>query len=107
MRIAAPADSLAGMGSPTFRLHHPDRGLPATPVVVSVPHAGTLVPDEDAALLAISGNALLRDADLHVDRLVEGATRHGVVVVEALVSRYIVDINRAPDDVDREVCPEV
>jgi N-formylglutamate deformylase len=95
------------MSAPTFRLHHPDRGLPATPVVVSVPHAGTLVPDEDAALLAISGNALLRDADLHVDRLVDGVTRHGVVVVEALVSRYIVDINRAPDDVDREVCPEV
>lgn len=95
------------MSGPTFRLHHPDRGLSATPVVVSVPHAGTIVPDEDAALLAISGNALLRDADLHVDRLVDGVTRHGVVVVEALVSRYIVDINRAPDDVDREVCPEV
>jgi N-formylglutamate amidohydrolase len=95
------------MAPPTFRLHHPDRALPATPVVVSVPHAGTLVPDEDAGLLAISGQALLRDADLHVERLVDGVTRHGVVVVEALVSRYIVDINRAPDDVDREVCPEV
>lgn len=76
-------------------------------MVVSVPHAGTLVPDEDAAVLALSGQALLRDADLHVEKLVNGVTRHGVVVVEALVSRYIVDINRAPDDVDREVCPEL
>jgi N-formylglutamate amidohydrolase len=107
MRFAALADSVPLMATPTFRLHHGGGGLPATPVVVSVPHAGTLVPDEDAAVLAISGNALLRDADLHVDRLVDGVTRHGVVVVEALVSRYIVDINRAPDDVDREVCPEV
>jgi N-formylglutamate deformylase len=95
------------MTASTFRLHHPDRGQTATPVVVSVPHAGTLVPDEDAAVLALSGQALLRDADLHVEKLVEGITRHGVVVIEALVSRYIVDINRAPDDVDREVCPEL
>ncbi len=90
----------------TLRVHHPPREAAATPVVVSVPHAGTWVPDVDAALLALSGDDLLRDADLHVEKLVDGVTRHGVVVVEAKVSRYIVDVNRAPDDVDREVCPE-
>ncbi len=90
----------------TFRVHHPPREAIATPVVISVPHAGTWVPDVDAALLALSGNDLLRDADLHVEKLVEGVVRHGVIVVEAKVSRYIVDVNRAPDDVDRDVCPD-
>lgn len=103
---AFPTDTLKAMTAPTFRLHHPPSDRQATPVVVSVPHAGTLVPDEDAAVLAISGQALLRDADLHVEKLVSGVNALGVVVVEALVSRYVVDINRAPDDVDREVCPE-
>lgn len=107
MRAEAATASLGTMVAETFRLHVPDRLTAVAPVVVSVPHAGTLVPDDDAALLAISGDALLRDADLFVNRLVEGVGRTGVAVVEALVSRYIVDLNRAPDDVDREVCPEL
>ena len=77
------------------------------PVVVSVPHAGTLVPEEDLPLLGISGTALLKDADLHVDQLARALPRLGVPVVEALVSRYVLDVNRAPDDVDRDVCPEL
>lgn len=78
-----------------------------TPLVVSVPHAGTQVPREDAPLLALEGNALLRDADLFVDRLIVdgGVPTLGVPVLRALVSRYVLDVNRAPDDVDREVCP--
>ena len=77
------------------------------PVVVSVPHAGTLIPDEDLPLLGISGTALLKDADLHVNLLARALPSLGVPVVEALVSRYVLDVNRAPDDVDREVCPEI
>lgn len=76
-----------------------------SPLVVSVPHAGTDVPSEDAPLLALEGNALLRDADLFVDRLAAGVPALGVPVLRALVSRYVLDVNRAPDDVDREVCP--
>ena len=77
------------------------------PVVVSVPHAGVVVPDEDLALLGISGNALLKDADLHVEKLALRLPLLGVPVVQALVSRYVLDVNRAPDDVDRDVCPEL
>ena len=78
-----------------------------SPLVVSVPHAGTMVPVEDAPLLALEGQALLRDADLFVDRLCRDVPAQGVPVVRALVSRYVLDVNRAPDDVDREVCPTV
>jgi N-formylglutamate amidohydrolase len=70
-------------------------------LVVSVPHAGTAVPVEDAPLVAVEGQALLRDADLYVDRLCAGLPS---LVVRALVSRYVLDVNRAPDDVDRDVC---
>jgi len=78
-----------------------------SPLVVSVPHAGTAVPVEDAPLLALEGPALLRDADLFVDRLCRDVPGHGVPLVRALVSRYVLDVNRAPDDVDREWCPSL
>lgn len=94
------------MTTSTFQLH-PAVGADDSPVVVSVPHAGLVVPDEDRALLALSGNALQRDADLHVDKLVAGVPALGVTVVVARVSRYVLDVNRAPDDVDREACPEI
>lgn len=77
------------------------------PLVVSVPHAGTWVPPDDAPLVALEPVALLRDADLHVDRLCAGVPALGVPVVRAHVSRYVLDVNRAPDDVDREVCADI
>lgn len=76
-------------------------------VLVSVPHAGLVVPDEDRAVLALAGRALERDADLHVDKLVQGLPALGVPCVVAQVSRYVVDVNRAPDDVDKDVCPDI
>jgi N-formylglutamate amidohydrolase len=77
-----------------------------SPLVVSVPHAGTLIPAEDAPLLALEGPALLRDADLFVDRLCGDVPALGVTLVRARVSRYVLDVNRAPDDVDRDVCAD-
>ncbi len=84
-----------------------DQAAPASPLVVSVPHAGTHVPAVDAPLLRASGAALLRDADALVDRLFERAPALGAPLVVARVSRYVLDLNRAPDDVDLEVCPEL
>jgi N-formylglutamate amidohydrolase len=77
-----------------------------SPLVVSGPHAGTLIPAEDAPLLALEGPALLRDADLFVDRLCGDVPALGVTLVRARVSRYVLDVNRAPDDVDRDVCAD-
>jgi N-formylglutamate amidohydrolase len=79
----------------------------AGPVVVSIPHAGLEVPAEDADVLAISGRGLLRDADLHVEKLASGIPALGVPVVVGQVSRYVLDLNRSPDDVDADVCPAV
>lgn len=93
----------------TFELRLPPgaASVPASPLVVSVPHAGTDVPAIDAPLLRASGAALWRDADALVDRLFARAPALGAPLVVARVSRYVLDINRAPDDVDLEVCPEL
>jgi N-formylglutamate deformylase len=75
---------------------------PSTPVVVSVPHAGTetlgftdsLVPTLDVRC----------DADLYVDELYDGAPQGAFV--RARLSRFVCDLNRAPDDVSARAVPE-
>lgn len=67
------------------------------PVVISVPHAGTYIP---AGLKPrFTQNArLLHDTDWHVDRLYDFALSMDVTFVMATHSRYVVDLNRSPDD---------
>jgi N-formylglutamate deformylase len=78
-----------------------------TPLVVSVPHAGVLVPDEDRALVGADERTLLRDADLFVDRLWARAPRCGAALLVATHSRFVLDLNRSPHDVDEDVCAEL
>jgi N-formylglutamate deformylase len=70
------------------------------PVLVEVPHAGISVPSEVASELCAPDDALLRDADLHVDKLYANAPRLGAALLRTSVSRYVVDLNRAQNDVD-------
>ncbi|HVT06268.1 MAG TPA: N-formylglutamate amidohydrolase [Polyangia bacterium] len=78
---------------------------PSTPVVVSVPHAGTRTAGFDAALapeLDVRG-----DADLYVDRLYRiGEDGGPETYVAARLSRFICDLNRDPDDVSAGAVPE-
>lgn len=73
-----------------------------TPVIVEVPHAGLLIPDALRHDILAGTEALARDADLHVDALYAHAPEVGAALITARVSRYVVDLNRAPDDVDIE-----
>jgi N-formylglutamate deformylase len=67
------------------------------PVVLSIPHVGTEIPSAIAACM--STEALTRrDTDWHLDRLYSFATAMGVTVVIPRMSRYVVDLNRPPDD---------
>ena len=77
-----------------------------SPLVVSVPHAGTRIPAEDEALIVADQRTMLRDADLHVDKLYSKAAELGAAYLGCTVSRYVLDVNRAPDDVDARLCPE-
>lgn len=87
-----------------FNLAVPQRG--ATPVLVEVPHAGLAVPDGARHQLRATQDDLERDADIYVDQLCADAAETGATCLSARVSRYVVDLNRAPDDVDRETVPD-
>jgi N-formylglutamate deformylase len=97
------ADQVFGVVDRAFTRHTPS--APTTPVVVSIPHAGTekrgfeatLTPELDVRC----------DADLHVDRLYGIGTADAPEVnVVARASRFICDLNRDPDDVSPGAVPE-
>lgn len=80
------------------------RRLPATgretAVIVEVPHASVYVPPECLALMEAKAAAVGRDADLYVDELYAEAPALGATLLIAGFSRYVVDLNRGPTDVD-------
>ena len=69
-----------------------------SPLIISVPHAGTAVPQELAPRL--TPLALdLPDTDWHVPRLYDFASALGATMIVARYTRYLIDLNRPPDDV--------
>lgn len=76
----------------TFTLH---RGT--APLLVSLPHDGTRVPDDIAARLTDVARAV-PDTDWHVSRLYAVARGLGASVLVPAYSRYVVDLNRPEDD---------
>lgn len=88
-----------------FSLTQPPPGT-ETPVLVEVPHAGLAVPEAVRQELAVSGEVVLRDSDIYVDKLYARAPSAGASLLAARVSRYVVDLNRAPDDVDPTTVPD-
>lgn len=71
--------------------------LGATPLVVSMPHVGQVVPEPIRSRL--NDTALtLSDIDWHVDRLYAFAEGLGASVLKATYARYVVDLNRPPDN---------
>ena len=65
-------------------------------LLVSVPHAGTHVPQEIAQRLTPAGLAL-PDTDWHVDRLASFATDIGATLLVATHARTVIDLNRPAD----------
>jgi N-formylglutamate deformylase len=65
-------------------------------LVVSVPHAGTFLPDDLAAGLNPLGRAVA-DTDWFVDRLYDFAPALGATLLVATHSRTVADLNRSPD----------
>jgi N-formylglutamate deformylase len=65
------------------------------PVILAMPHAGTLLPDDIRARLNDRGRKLT-DTDWHIDRLYSGLLP-GATVVQATFHRYVIDANRPPD----------
>ena len=90
-----------GTGDRPYELIEPP-SMRETPVVVEVPHAGLAVPPEILAQIAVPTSSFARDADLFVDKLYEDAPLAGATLLRGTASRYVIDLNRAEDDVDAE-----
>ena len=83
----------------------------STPLLIDVPHAGTHVPAEIAA--GMTPLALtVPDTDWHVPSLYQHALERGAGLMAATHSRYVIDLNRDPQDValypgadNTELCP--
>lgn len=67
-----------------------------SPIVLGLPHTGTDVPPDAWDRLNETGRALA-DTDWHIHRLYDGLLE-GATTVRTPVHRYVIDVNRAPDD---------
>ena len=76
-----------------FQLH---RGT--APLLVSLPHDGSAIPPELAGRMHERARAA-PDTDWHVARLYAFARELGASMLVPNYSRYVVDLNRPPDDV--------
>jgi N-formylglutamate deformylase len=68
-----------------------------SPLLISVPHDGRLIPDDQRARMTEAGLAI-PDTDWHVAELYDFARGLGASLLVAQYSRYVVDLNRPPDD---------
>jgi N-formylglutamate deformylase len=69
----------------------------SVPLLVSMPHVGTDIPDEVAARLAPCA-AARADTDWHLARLYDFAADMGASTLAARWSRYLIDLNRPPEN---------
>ena len=70
----------------------------SAPLFVSLPHDGTLLPADIAARITPAAQQV-PDTDWHVSRLYAFARELGASIIVPKYSRYVVDLNRPPDDV--------
>lgn len=69
-----------------------------SPLILSMPHPGTGLPPEIAAALTARGRAV-EDTDWHMRQLYAFTEPFQPSIVEAGLSRYVIDINRDPSGV--------
>src|SRR5262245_29016155 len=92
-------------GVPAFSLSGPVPS--AIPVLIAVPHAGRAYPAPLLARMRNPGFAALRLEDRYADRLGEAlAQATGAILLTAHAPRAMIDLNRAPDDIDWEMFDE-
>ena len=80
-------------------------------LLVSIPHLGTEIPEDVKPLYAPRALAV-EDTDWHLDRLYDFLPSLGASVLQPRYSRYLIDLNRPPDDApmypgasNTELCP--
>lgn len=68
------------------------------PILVSIPHAGTRVPDQVKSIARIAAEDVIKDGDEQAAEIYLPLCDHVVHVVTTDIARAFVDLNRAPDD---------
>ena len=68
-----------------------------TPLLLSLPHVGTDIPDDIAAAL-VPRALQAEDADRHLERLYGFAVELGASLLVPRFARYVIDLNRPPED---------
>jgi len=68
-----------------------------SPVLIALPHNGTLLAPGMEARMSATGLAR-PDTDWHMERIYDFAPDLGMGVIAARYSRYVIDLNRGPDD---------
>jgi len=81
------------------------------PLLVSMPHLGTDIP-ADLRDRYVERALGVEDTDWHLDRLYDWLQGMGASVIQPRLSRYVIDLNRPPDDApmypgasNTELCP--
>jgi len=86
--------------SDSFRSSYLSQTLRA-PIVLSVPHAGLVVPEERKDLMLLPEKVFLRDVDYEIHRIwLENCQGLDVSWIKAETHRYALDLNRRPDQID-------
>ena len=81
-----------------MRIEHPYEFIQGTtPLLISMPHPGLLLPQEVAELLTPDARAL-PDTDWHIPQLYGFARPVGASLLMARYSRFAIDLNRPEDD---------
>jgi len=79
-----------------FHLHIPNLAtVDLCPIVASIPHSGLEVPGAIAHTLNERYQTYLPHQDWHLNQLYDFLPKLGITVLEAIYSRYVVDLNRA------------
>lgn len=68
------------------------------PVVISIPHAGTFIPEDIKSKMDPEISSQLDDTDWFIDKLYSFATELGITIITANYSRWVVDLNRDPEN---------
>lgn len=83
------------------------------PVLISVPHSGTKIPDPILEMYDTEMVKKIDDTDWYVDHLYDFAGSLGIKMIKATYSRWVIDLNRTSDNtplyddgrVITELCP--
>jgi len=77
---------------------YPAKGK-VTPIILSVPHAGTKFPKEIKGNYKKRMQQHLDDTDWYVDDLYRFVQDLGITIIKANYSRWVIDLNRDPESV--------